>query len=121
MELPAGPVVHQAVQLVAQAARQAARQVVPLVQARQAQAQTLASRKHDVMKERANDALVDQEKARLLASNKELVAYTYRSKFASHQEAEEWGASTLLQFRSDYFGREPGALTDSTTQPPLTI
>ena len=42
--------------------------------------------------------------ARILANNKELVAYTYRSKFASSREAEEWGASTLLQFRSDYFG-----------------
>ena len=66
---------------------------------------TYRARKADAMKERANDALVDQEKARILASNKELVAYTYRSKFASHQEAKEWGASTLLQFRSDYFGQ----------------
>ena len=30
------------------------------------------------MKERANDVLVEQEKARILANNKELVAYTYR-------------------------------------------
>ena len=74
--------------------------------ARSAQVRTFASRKVEAMKERANDILVDQEKARLLRSNKELVAYTYRSKFASHQEAEEWGASTLLQFRSDYYSRE---------------
>ena len=53
--------------------------------------------------------LVEQEKARILANNKELVAYTYRSKFASQREAEEWGASTLLQFRSDFFGGAMGA------------
>ena len=77
--------------------------------ARKAQADSLSRRKVEAMKERANDSLVDQEKARILASNKELVAYTYRSKFATSKEAEEWGMSTLLQFRSDYFGRSPDA------------
>ena len=72
--------------------------------ARAAQQGLLNLKKNEAAKERANDVLVDQEKARILASNKELVAYTYRSKFASNKEAEEWGASTLLQFRSDYFG-----------------
>lgn len=75
--------------------------------ARAAQQGLLSVKKMEAAKERANDVLVDQEKARILASNKELVAYTYRSKFASNKEAEEWGASTLLQFRSDYFGRGP--------------
>ena len=54
------------------------------------------------------------------------MAYTYRSKFASAREAEEWGASTLLQFRSDYFGAggamsqalEQLALADGTVVPP---
>jgi len=77
------------------------------VNARNAQQGLLHLKKVEAAKERANDVLVDQEKARILASNKELVAYTYRSKFASNKEAEEWGASTLLQFRSDYFGRNP--------------
>ena len=36
------------------------------------------SKKIAAMKERANDVLVEQEKARILANNKELVAYTYR-------------------------------------------
>jgi len=84
--------------------------------ARDIQEAQLANKKIAAMKERANDALVEQEKARILANNKELVAYTYRSKFASQREAEEWGASTLLQFRSDYFGGIPGGqglLTDS--------
>ena len=83
---------------------------------RRVQAQTLNNRKMAAMKERANDVLVDQEKARILASNKELVAYTYRSKFASSKEAEEWGCSSLLQFRSDYFGRtDPTASMVSST------
>ena len=63
--------------------------------------------------------LLHQEKARILAANKELVAYTYRSKFASSKEAEEWGASTLLQFRSDYFGREP--LLPHAEEPPISV
>jgi len=88
--------------------------------ARTAQEMATAARKREAMKERANDVLVDQEKARILAANKELVAYTYRSKFASHKEADEWGASTLLQFRSDYFGQEP--LPDlSDGQEPLAL
>ena len=79
--------------------------------ARMASAAILTNKKLEAMKERANDVLVEQEKARILANNKELVAYTYRSKFASAREAEEWGASTLLQFRSDYFGAGvPGML-----------
>ena len=69
----------------------------------------ITNKKIAAMKERANDVLVEQEKARILANNKELVAYTYRSKFASQREAEEWGASTLLQFRSDYFGAGLGS------------
>ena len=77
--------------------------------ARDAQEAQLARKKIAAMKERANDVLVEQEKARILANNKELVAYTYRSKFASQREAEEWGASTLLQFRSDFFGGAMGA------------
>jgi len=76
--------------------------------ARDAQEAQLTAKKIAAEKERANDVLVQQEKARILANNKELVAYTYRSKFASQREAEEWGASTLLQFRSDYFGAPTG-------------
>jgi hypothetical protein len=75
--------------------------------ARMAQEQTLMNKKLAALKERANDVIAEGEKQRILANNKELVAYTYRSKFATAREAEEWGASTLLQFRSDYFGAPP--------------
>lgn len=88
--------------------------------ARSMQEHTLQSRKREAMKERANDVLVDQEKARILAANKELVAYTYRSKFATHKEANEWGASTLLQFRSDYFGRGDPVFGEDG-EPPLAL
>ena len=90
------------------------------VNAMSAKEQAYHARKVEAMKERANDVLVDQEKARILASNKELVAYTYRSKFATHTEAEEWGASTLLQFRSDYFGRD-SSLGDGEGSPVLAL
>lgn len=90
--------------------------------ARDAQFASLSRRKDEARKERANDVLVEQEKARILASNKELVAYTYRSKFASANEADEWGASSLLQFRSDYFGRAPTSEAgDSTVGSPLGL
>lgn len=64
----------------------------------------LQNKRSAAFKERENDILVEQEKARILANNKELVAYTYRSKFATQREAKEWGTSSLLQFRADYFG-----------------
>jgi len=84
--------------------------------ARRAQESILTAKKYAAMKERANDVLVEQEKARILANNKELVAYTYRSKFASQREAEEWGASTLLQFRSDYFGTGGDLMLDEMSE-----
>ena len=87
--------------------------------ARTAQESTFAQRKQAALKEKHELELLHQEKARILAANKELVAYTYRSKFASSKEAEEWGASTLLQFRSDYFGREP--LLPHAEEPPLAL
>jgi hypothetical protein len=79
--------------------------------ARNAQEQIFNNKKLSAWKEK-NDMIAENEKARILANNKELVAYTYRSKFASAREAEEWGASTLLQFRSDYFGFMPAQIEE---------
>lgn len=44
------------------------------------------------------------------------VPRTHRSKFASQREAEEWGASTLLQFRSDYFGTGGDLMLDEMSE-----
>lgn len=68
--------------------KQAARAVVEA--AKQVRADILANKQSAAGKERANDYLVQQEKLRRLADNKQEHAEVYAKKYASAEQLKEW-------------------------------
>ena len=62
--------------------------------ARAAMAEHLEMRKKSAAKERANDQLVTDEKARILAANRKEVANIYKARFATRNAASEYENST---------------------------
>lgn len=75
--------------------------------ARAAVAEALATRKRGANKERSNDHLVDDEKARILAANKKEVSTIYRARFASREAATEYEGSPWkgLAAAAAWFGK----------------
>lgn len=68
--------------------------------AKQALADAFKSRKQAAAKERANDHLVAETKARLIESNRREVTAIYKKRFANVHEAEEWGSSALRRLNA---------------------
>jgi len=65
--------------------------------ARAEKATVLAKRKEAANRERANDFLVAEEKARILEANRKEVAAVYSKRYVSKPEAKKWESSTLYK------------------------
>jgi hypothetical protein len=78
----------------------------------------LSARRRDANREKANDVLVTEAKAKILEANRREVAEVYRSRFAAPKAAAQWDASPLsVLFQGS---RSGGSTTSSAASSPRT-
>lgn len=71
--------------------------------ARAEKASVLRQRRAAASRERANDVLVTEEKARILASNRKEVAAVYSKRYVSRSSASRWEGSPLHRLHTAAF------------------
>lgn len=88
--------------------------------AREATGELLSSRRVAAVKERGNDHLVREEKARIFEANRREVAEVYKRRYASRKAAERWALSPLHSLQRLQRGLQTKALWFTPANSPST-